>query len=253
MPYMAPEQQRADGKVGPEADIYALGVLWSETLAGGESVGLDPNWRDSVHRESHSAAEKLPQPRSRRAPAPLASAWSGWAGWKASVPRRRLQLQRPLQSPLNQKSPKLQASKRSSRPSGDCSPSGSSGWDDSSGRSAKEGFPCQRVGRSVPVRAFGLVCLLVLLAAANPALAAERERQNASSRRNVAPRLRAADAGSRIFVFGVPGLSDAGALRGTGNFSGSPSWPGFWNARRLAVVVLALVSGGIAGGGANRE
>jgi len=71
--YMAPEQRRANGRVGPMADVYSLGVSWYEMLEGGPVPGperfatKDYSFRDiypnPLHRVISQMMEYAPENR----------------------------------------------------------------------------------------------------------------------------------------------------------------------------------------------
>lgn len=53
LPYMSPEQVSGDAEIGPACDIYALGVLLYETMAGEFPIRGDTN-ADTIHKIVHS-------------------------------------------------------------------------------------------------------------------------------------------------------------------------------------------------------
>lgn len=68
LPYMAPEQQHGDGNVGPAADVYALGVVWSELLLDSERPGLPATWARKVPQEAFPLLEQCLEEKTEKRP-----------------------------------------------------------------------------------------------------------------------------------------------------------------------------------------
>jgi serine/threonine-protein kinase len=107
--YMSPEQCLGTKLVDQRSDIYALGIIMFEMLAGrppflsegfGELVNMHLNWRPPSLRDLNSAVtlpvealitkalEKAPEARQRTAAQPKRGAPWVSAGWPSSVGRR---------------------------------------------------------------------------------------------------------------------------------------------------------------------